>query len=106
MRRIRDFPKKLTIGDWEWRVVWKRRIIDEGVPCLGLCDSSTRTIYIKLGQSPEERLSTLLHEVLHAIEFSLGMDVGHKVINAIEGPLARLLLENFWVAAIKWEEAS
>lgn len=104
MKRRRDFPAEITLCGETWRIIFKRRIEDDGIECLGLCDSETKTIYIRLGQSPEERAATFLHEALHAIEFELERTIGHKIINLIEGPLAAMLLENFWLSPIKWTD--
>lgn len=38
---------------------------------------------------------TYLHECLHLIEHAEGFDIPHHIIEKLEAPLARLLIENF-----------
>lgn len=92
--RLRDYPREITVGDNTWRVRFCRRIPDHGPEVLGLCHFTDKIIYIKLGQSPEERLSTFFHEVIHAFTEEYGIHVPHKLIYKLEKPLAWLFLDN------------
>jgi hypothetical protein len=89
--KIKDYPREILVGEELWKIRWKRKIIDNGVECLGLCCSLTKTIYIRLGQNKKERLSTLYHEVLHAIEYSYGIEIPHQLVYDLEGPLSELV---------------
>jgi len=87
------YPKKLLIGDNEYRIVFVDRI--EGVDTLGMCDPETNVIFIKNKLSDEERFNTLCHEILHAFEFEYDLDIPHKHIYALEKPILEFLLNNF-----------
>lgn len=100
--RMRDFPKRLLIGESEWKVVWKRKIVDDGILCAGLCDSKKKTIFLQIGQTPKERVSTFFHEMLHALEFEHGIALPHETIYRLEGPLAELFRQNAWVQWAHW----
>lgn len=95
-----QFPATILVGSTVWSVRFVREI-EQGY--LGLCDSTTNTIYIKQGQSPKERLSTFLHEVLHAFEYEYGMDLSsktienrgeHELVNDLESAILYFLLDN------------
>lgn len=62
--------KKFMIKGKEWIVVYKNNIQEPGVgACHGLCDSTTRTIYIEKNLNSDEKISVFLHELFHAIAF-------------------------------------
>lgn len=94
IRRQRDYPRQLQIGENLWDVVFCRRIPGEPETTLGLCDPSEARIYIRMGQSPEERMKTLIHELAHAVAFEWNVREDHAVIHKLEEPLLRLLIDN------------
>lgn len=59
---------------------------------VGQCDPGTRVISLKRGE--KDTFSTLIHEVLHAIQFEKGVKLTHKNIYELEGPLATVLRLN------------
>lgn len=101
--RMRDFPKELIIGESSWKVRWRRSIPEGGDRCVGLCDPETKTIHIRMGQTPAERVSTLLHELMHCAEVEYKFELKHKDIYRLEGPLAQILLQNAWVQWADWQ---
>lgn len=107
MRRQRDFPKEVSLRHdaRPWRVRFVRFIPPEegdppDNPSLGNTDPSTKTIDILQGQTPWERLKTFVHELMHAVEYDYGIEIDHKLIYALEMPLAYLLWSN---CTIEWE---
>jgi len=70
------WPTDLMIGDNLWEIKFKKKIVESGVECTGLCDPGDRILYIKYPQTGVELFSTLLHEVLHAIEFEYEANIG------------------------------
>ena len=48
-------------------------IIDDEIKYAGLCDSINKIIYIKPGETIEETLNTLIHELTHAFLFESGL---------------------------------
>jgi hypothetical protein len=94
IRHQRSYPKQLQIGENHWDIIFCRLIPGEGQNILGLTDPSEHKIYIKMGQTPEERFKTLIHEIGHALCFEYKIKENHKTIHQIEEPILRLLLDN------------
>jgi hypothetical protein len=68
---------------------------------LGACQHEAQDITIEESAHPQLQASVLLHEVLEAINTSMGLGLEHHVINALEAALYGVLTENDgW-----WEEA-
>jgi hypothetical protein len=61
----------------------------------GLCHFEEGIIYLKDNLSAEDLLATLIHEYLHALAYEWGFDLSHKIIEKLELPAAKLLLDNF-----------
>ena len=55
---------------------------------LGLCDRSNHIIYIEDSQSEREKIQTLMHEVIHAISFRVGLS------QAISSELEEIVCES------------
>lgn len=94
MRLLRELYIKEDI----WTVKFVRHIQPtdrDGKQTIGLTCPADNIIYIKTGLKPKERWETYIHEVLHAIEFSWGFRIPHKLIYRLEKPLVMLLIENF-----------
>lgn len=94
IRRQRDYPRQLQIGENIWDIVFCRKIPEECPSTLGLCDPSELKIYIKMGQTPAERFKTLAHEVCHAVCSEFGIKENHAVIHKLEEPILRFLIDN------------
>lgn len=86
-----DIPKQLIILDTTWKIVFKKRIGRGGI--LGLCDPTRHEIVLLKGLNQNDLLSTLIHEVLHCLEYSLQKSMGHALINKIEAPLASVFIQ-------------
>lgn len=88
------FPKKIRVTSRAtYKIIWVNRFLSDHEQS-GECSPSPRRIYIRLGLSERERWYTLLHELLHAIEFEYGCDLGHPKINMLEKALYRILRLN------------
>lgn len=97
MLRIKDYPKEIRVGENDYEVCFVRNIGDKPgskYTTFGGCNDFDCKIYIKLGQSAEERLITLVHELLHAVEAEYGIEIPHDLINKLEKPLAKLIIDN------------
>lgn len=93
----RDFPKTILIGDTMWQIKFVRNVPATTTPGRtvdGLCEPETCIIYIRKGLKPLYRLEVVLHEILHAIDFEYGITLDHKLIEKLEKPLQRLLMDN------------
>lgn len=95
MFRMCDYPKEIVVNENVWDVKFVRRIDGEQSNVFGLCDPGEQAIYIKMGQSPEERLKTFLHELLHVFEWEYKLEIPHKLIHGLEDPFARFLIDNY-----------
>lgn len=76
-------PKSIDVFGTRYRV----KFVDTDL-FAGLCDSSKKTIFINANQNKEQILNTYLHEVFHAMQFTLGMH------NAISREMMEMLAEN------------
>jgi hypothetical protein len=67
-------PKQIRIFNRLWSV----KFIDDSVPdsrnAWGWCEPATQTIFIFRNQKPDCLADTFLHEIIHAIYDSLGMN--------------------------------
>lgn len=89
-------PKTLRVKDADYAVRVVATIPDDPKGRLvGLCCAETETIYLAKNQSDRDLLKTLIHEILHAVEFEWDIDIRHKQIYALEEPLYRLIADNF-----------
>ncbi len=97
MIRWRNLPRRIIIKSNPWRIFFHRgRVIDEKTreEIWGFCSPLRKEIHIAPGQPPLDRLDTLIHEILHAIEAEYGFCLGHEIINLLAPALAALLVEN------------
>ncbi|NCY21739.1 hypothetical protein EBX31_07265 [bacterium] len=96
--RQKDYPKDIIVGDSVYLVRFVRAIGGEPAgsdkETLGLCCPGEKEILLKQGMTPRERMSTFIHELLHAIEFEYEIDIPHKLVYQLEGPLTQLVLDN------------
>lgn len=91
--KMKDLPRQIELKDGIWDVVFKHELKDHGVFCTGLCDPGEKRISIKTGQTPDERFATLLHEVIHAIEFEFNIDLGEHTVRKLEKGLMQFLAQ-------------
>lgn len=88
--KIGEYPTKVYLrGD-----CYKIKFV-KGMRNLGETDSSKQVIRIKAGMSRNETFRTLLHELLHFIEFTWPIKIKHKQVYKLEKALFQLLVDNF-----------
>lgn len=51
---------------------------------MGLCDLENQSLHVKDGLPAEQERSTLLHEAIHAISDSLGLNLSEKQVQGLE----------------------
>lgn len=96
--RQRDIPRELWINGNRWKIKFVRDLSEGDTKhaiCRGMCDPSTKIIYIRQGQSYLERLDTVFHEILHSLEFEYEIELDHKHVYKMGEAMAKLYLENF-----------
>lgn len=93
----KHIPKELLIGESLWRVRFVRHIPDNSKDklTLGLCCPDEKTIYIRQGQSFEERLDTVIHEIIHAAEYEFQFELEHRHVHKLGEVLAKIYIQNF-----------
>jgi hypothetical protein len=67
---------------------------DDPKPGYGRHDGATLTIAIEEGQPLANEQDTVLHEVLHAVETAMGMDVAEEVVEKFATGLLAVLKDN------------
>lgn len=93
MRRQKDFPRFVKITPRiSYSVKFKRGLENRGY--MGLCFYDKKEIWISMGLSAKDRLSTFCHEVAHSVSHEYGLDLSHQTIYDLEGPLAFFLSRN------------
>lgn len=60
----------------------------------GLCDSDKQTITIKKGMPNDLELDTILHEVTHAIDFQMNLEMTERQVHGVGAGLAAVLIDN------------
>ena len=83
-------PASLKILGKKWSVDYKSMDQDE----IGECDLERQAITIKDGLKTEQETSTLLHECIHAISDSLGLNLTEKQVQGLETGLFDLNSSN------------
>lgn len=90
-------PAKIKIrGRVFYQVVWSE-VIKDNPDTMGLAEPNERTIYLKLGMSESETMKTLLHELIHAIEFEWDQPIPHKITYTLEEGIWKILKLNKWI---------
>lgn len=77
------YPSRLRIGDRWYRIRFVKRIRKDP-NTLGLFDPNRIEILIKRGQSSDETLKTLLHEIHHGFEYEYDIRIKHEDIYRLE----------------------
>lgn len=92
--KMKDLPREVVVNGNFWRVRFVRRMPEGNENAIGLCVFDDKEILVMLCQSERERLATLIHELLHAIEHEYGVEIGHKLIGVIEYAVADMVINS------------
>ena len=87
----RSYANCWDIGDQCYQLKFVQKLPDDD---LGICDPSSNTCYIKLGQSKKEIFKTFVHEMLHAMEASYDFELPHDFIDALEESVSDFIIDN------------
>lgn len=60
----------------------------------GCCNNANATFYIASNLRPDNRASTLLHEIIHAIDYKLELDLTEAQVKCLETGLYQVLTAN------------
>lgn len=88
-------PKSIEVLGYEYQIVLSSTM-PGGVPgdSFGACDFSEGKIYVAEGLNKRLASSTLLHEVLEALNYHLELGLKHSQISALEAGLYQVLRTN------------
>lgn len=88
-------PKKFRLMAHEWTVEHVPGMIQaaDGDECRGLCEFDQLTIRINMAQCESMIAHTFLHEVMHAVLWSLGSKLtdNEKFVDSVAGCLAQVV---------------
>ena len=84
-------PDKIKILGYDYTI----KMIDlNETEKFGNLDMNTLTIRLNENKAQSQIDSTLLHEIIEAIDFHLGLELKHYQINALEAGLYQVLKDN------------
>lgn len=90
------YPRSVKVRKTRYKVKLVSKLNDGKNALRGYCDpNKPHTLYLDKDLKSALLFSTFWHEVLHAIEVEYKIKVPHKLVYALEGPLAQLLKDNF-----------
>ena len=86
--------KEVKIGGHRYKVIFKDLDKNEASNNCGYCRTTDNEIYINSSMSQEQQESTLLHEIIEAINFNYQLDLEHNKIQTLEATLYQVLKDN------------
>lgn len=87
-------PKKLKILGHDFEVLMEK-FTDNGNDNLGKCNIAMNKIWLRAdAPAASQMASTLLHEIIEAINGILDIDLAHNQINLLEAGLFQTLKDN------------
>lgn len=89
-----NIPEVVKIGVYDYKVVEKDKIEMDGTPLCGMCDREKFEIHIQKGMKSKKEKEVFLHECLHGIETSYGIELGEKKVNLLALALLALICDN------------
>lgn len=72
-------------------------VVKNDYSCMGYCDGDNKQIILKIEQSKESMIKTLIHELIHAIEFTYKTPIPHKITEMLENGIYAFLKLNKWI---------
>lgn len=89
-------PKKFKLLAHVWTVEHHPGMItaDDGDLCRGFCDFNALTIKVNVAQTPSMVMHTYMHEVMHAVLWSLGHELAdnENFVDSVAGALTQMVL--------------
>lgn len=84
-------PPECQVGPHTFKIRWNDKLL-RASDLHGQVSGKDTTIRLATGWSPSHTLETLLHEVIHAIDFSFTLDVDEKAIDGMAACFTQVLL--------------
>ena len=70
------------------------RTLEDLSGAMGTCDSNNLIIRVANNIPEQQKQSTVLHEIIEAIDYSLELGLEHRSINSLEAALYQVLCAN------------
>lgn len=61
---------------------------------LGECNDVLQRILVKAGQRPDQAMDTVLHEIVHAIDYQMHLSLTERQVHCVASGLTAVFLEN------------
>ena len=81
----------MKILGYNYKILHKSK---KDMESLGLCRYGKLQIHISKKQAPQQKESTVLHEMIHAISYHLHLELSEQQIMALESGLYQALIDN------------
>ena len=101
-------PKRIKILGYDYNIQLvesSEDIIVGGRTCFGSCDFINQVILISKDQAYQQQVQTLIHEIVHAIDFitsgNEGTQLAEKQTDLIATGLASVLFDTNWSKFVK-----
>ena len=89
-----DIPKTLKIGGQIFTVTIENRSKESGIDKLGTCYGSKNRIWLDTEQPETQMESTLIHEIIEALNWQLNIGLEERQICQIEAGLYQVFKDN------------
>jgi hypothetical protein len=90
----KDYPSEIHVGEETYQIRFVSKLPGGRKRDIALCNPQTRTIHVKRGLTKSQLLRTVVHEILHALEFEYDIEIPHKLIYQLEKAIVDTLLMN------------
>ena len=87
-------PKKLKIGGYTYEVIYEDRVKKSGTDHPATYTSKHQKIFIDKTQCREEMESSLIHEIIEALNYAYELGLDHKQVSTLEATLYQVLKDN------------
>ena len=82
--------KNLKIVGKRYKLIYDAKMQDD----CGQCDDNKQTITIKKEMPSDLELDTIIHEVTHAIDYQMNLDMTERQVHGVGAGLAAVLIDN------------
>jgi hypothetical protein len=88
-------PTEINIGPYSFAVRFVPKIIfDDGKERTGMCDQWNLELHISEELPPKHRPQTLMHEVIHAIDWHMQIGLDEAQVNRLAHGMCEALMRN------------
>lgn len=81
----------LRILGKNFQIFWEEKVADDAI---GMCETHRQTIRVETGLPRETEEDTLFHEVIHAVDETLGLGLSERQVIALASGLLAVYKDN------------